>query len=688
MSFIQAGFLIACAAVAIPVLIHLLSRWQVRVIELGTMRYLQEVVRDGAQRRKIRRWLLLLTRMSLALLLALLFARPFLNERIRRDGDRLRIVLLDRSSSMGMPGQNGRLIDDAVGAATDAAGELGSDARVLWAWFDSHVQPLDEQTVRPSAPAVVEGDTNYRAALAWARDRIDAHPDAIADVVVVTDMQQSGLSLRQREDDRLQFPREVPVRVIDVGRPAANNLAITGVNASAVQLPTDRSSIIEVTLFNHGTLPFEEVPLTVTAADGGRSARQKKSLSVPAGQAAEIQFELGKLDPGSWQVTVAMDVEDDLAADNRRLTAFEIREPTDVLVFDSGSRDDGPAAESYFLVTALEHADKYSLHERPGADSSSPRNRFQADVVYLAEQGIGTLDPTRHPLTVVSDAAALPPSVVERLDAYVHDGGRLLVFAGDGAGSDLPGVWQQSALAPGHLEPPQRSGAMPFRIVTVSGRGAMLKPFEDPQHGDLSRLAFQKMLPVQERDSTEVLARFDHGRPALTHHRHGEGRIVWFMSSADAAWGRWTMSPLYLPLVQQMAADLLGLTGEGPVRFRLLGDPLPDGAGPEPSDAGAASHGSAPQPTLIGGTLFSQSGFVERPDALYVVNGPAKESDPTRITPEAFADQLAVTLATGAGPAVGTPVEGDQRREMWPWFAAAAFVLCIGEFALANRTPA
>ena len=49
MSFVQAGFLIACAAVAIPVLVHLLSRWQVKRIELGTMRFLQEVIHEFFQ---------------------------------------------------------------------------------------------------------------------------------------------------------------------------------------------------------------------------------------------------------------------------------------------------------------------------------------------------------------------------------------------------------------------------------------------------------------------------------------------------------------------------------------------------------------------------------------------------------------------------------------------------------------
>ena len=96
MSFALPTFVFATAAVAIPLIVHLLSRWQVREVELGTMRFLQEVVHDGAQRRRIRRWLLLLTRATLMLLLALLFARPYVSETTKRDGNRLRIVL-DRS---------------------------------------------------------------------------------------------------------------------------------------------------------------------------------------------------------------------------------------------------------------------------------------------------------------------------------------------------------------------------------------------------------------------------------------------------------------------------------------------------------------------------------------------------------------------------------------------------------------
>ncbi len=93
------------------------------------------------------------------------------------------------------------------GAAADSVAELGSDAIVLWAWFDRHVEPLPEGTSRPSAPRAVVGDTNYLAALSWARDRINAYPDAIADVVLVTDSAANRHGGRSDRDRNAGVPR-------------------------------------------------------------------------------------------------------------------------------------------------------------------------------------------------------------------------------------------------------------------------------------------------------------------------------------------------------------------------------------------------------------------------------------------------------------------------------------------------
>ncbi|QDV88459.1 BatA domain-containing protein [Planctomycetes bacterium TBK1r] len=705
MNFIQTGFLIGGLAVAIPVLVHLLSRWQVRRVELGTMRFLQEVMQDGAQRRKIRRWLLLLTRMATVAVLVLLFARPYLPETIRRDGDRLRVMLIDRSASMSMPGQGGRLIDDAVAKAKDVAAELGTDATILWAWFDSSVEPFDGNLARVSAPRSVVGDTNYLAALRWARDRVAADSDAIADVVLLSDLQQSGLASDALETATLQMPKHLPVRVIDVGRPAANNLAIQTVTTTSKRLSPERDTLINATLFNFGTLPMEEIPMTATATNGRRSVRLKKSINLPDGQAQELSFDFGKLEPGTWQVTVQLDVEDDLAVDNRRMTAFEIAQPAPVLVVDGGSRDGAQLAESFYLAAALRQTSRkpeQSVDAEQADDDgrqTTPRSGlFDPQVVFLYDDALPEIHPGRTELVVVTDCRSLPERWIQRLETYVSAGGKLLVFAGDGSNDGSGGAsaashaaWQQSGLAPGTIQTPMRSGAMPFRITSVDSANPMLSPFADPQSGDLGRLSFDQILPVRPDERTAVLARFEEDRPALTRHRLGQGDVVWFLSSADASWGNWTTSPLYLPLVHQMAGDLLDLTGEGKIRYRSVGDrrdlstlPMAQRASSDPAALRTVSASTVDTESLT----FGRIGFEQSGGALYVINSTAKESDPTRIPVEQFTEHFQITPADSGTSEVAETVQGEHKHELWPWFAAVAVVLLTAEFSLANRTSA
>ncbi|QEG43601.1 BatA domain-containing protein [Roseimaritima ulvae] len=687
MSFIQTGFLLACAAVAIPLVVHLLNRWQVRRVELGTMRFLDEVIRGGAQRRRIRKWLLLATRMALVALLALLFARPYLLQSTRGGGDRLRIVLVDRSASMGMPGKQGRLVDDAVQAATASLGDIDDETKVLWAWFDGQVQPLREASTRPSPPRVLDGHTDYVSALAWARDTVAAHPDSLAEVLIVTDLQRSGLASRQTSSvlpdssqtgaEGLGFPGDVPVQLVDVGRAAANNLAITQLNIGTTRIDAHRPLKFSTTLFNFGSLPYEDVPLIVSAFDGKRTVRLTKSVSVPGGQAEDISIDLGNLQPGVWQITVSLDVEDDLAADNRRLTAMEVARPIDILVLDAGSHTAGSQSESFYLAAALNQGQRAfddSLASLTSGESSattlvtttddgnvpaSSRRRFAAEVLYLQDHPLPRLAAERHPLVVVSNAAQLSERIVGELQNYTRQGGRLLVFAGEGSSARSLEPWNESPLAPGTLGAPRGSGVTPFRIATIQTGTSMLSPFEDPQHGDLSRLAFHKRLPVTVAQTTKVLAAFAPDAPAVTEHSLGHGRVAWFMSSADASWGNWTTSPLYLPMVQQMAADLLNLTGEGPIRFRHVGDMQSEHAGFEPRD-----------------------------EALYVVNSSAQEFDPTRIEAAEFAEHFGLSLVDSFAATSIRQVAKQKPYEVWPWLAAIVFVLLVAEFALANRTSA
>ena len=102
MQFIQFGMLGALGALAIPVIIHLLFRTHPRTVELGTLQFLRIVLRDNARKRRLKRWVLLALRLACVALIALLFARPYLLATEPVEGNRLVVVLIDRSASMGL----------------------------------------------------------------------------------------------------------------------------------------------------------------------------------------------------------------------------------------------------------------------------------------------------------------------------------------------------------------------------------------------------------------------------------------------------------------------------------------------------------------------------------------------------------------------------------------------------------
>jgi hypothetical protein len=691
MGLLQAGFLAAMAALAIPVLVHLLSRWQVRRLEFGTMQFLQEVIHDSAHRRRIRRWLLLTTRMILVALLALLFARPFIPERASHDSDPLRLILVDRSASMTMPGQSGRLLDDAISAGIDAANQAGADTVVQWAWFDRHVEAIPAGTSRPKPPRTTSGGTDYFAALSWARDRLAARPASDAELVLITDLQQSGMAGEMVSASELGFPRDVPVKIIDVGRTAANNLAIVNVTAGGTQLPPGSNLTVRATLYNYGSLTAEEVPVSASANNGQRSIRLKKTLNLPNEQADEVTFNFGKLEVGTWRVTVDIDFNDDLSTDNRRMTAIEIADPASILVIDPGSSEAGPASPSYFLATALNQGNVRDARDGDAAGeeelvgNSVSRRRFVTNLLYL-QDGSSLSAAPQQPLIVVADAGLIPEQMIQQLERYVKAGGRLLVFAGSQMSQATADRWAEATLAPGRLARPESAAAMPFRIVSISPQGAMLDPFRDPQHGDLGRLAFHSLLKADISPSTQVLAWFDQQRPALTQHTLGRGRVAWFLSSADSSASNWTTSPLYLPLIQQMASDLLGLTGEGPIRLRSVGDVESESESVE--QVSRSSEESASTGSSTPSIYFDQPGFYSREDSLYIVNPIAKESDPARVSTDIFVEHFGLTLASADGALASGIIESQKRRELWPWFAAALLVLLVVEFSLSNRTPA
>ncbi len=286
MSFIQAGMLGALAALAIPILIHLMFRRQARPVDLGTLQFLKIVLRDNAKKRRLKRYVLLALRLAGVALIAFLFARPYLLASEPIDGRRLVVVIADRSASMGLSGGK-RPIDRAAVEVRSIVGKAGNGTQLEVAAFDRTVTPIAKPADAASALASPSiAGTDYGQAMAWARDVIVRSKAARKELHVLTDLQKAGLD---RGDSAL-VPSGTVVSLVDLGRSFPKNVGVIAVSARPRASDRESPSVISATIRNASPMPAGKVagqaapriPRVTTRSTGRRSSTSTEGRRRPS----------------------------------------------------------------------------------------------------------------------------------------------------------------------------------------------------------------------------------------------------------------------------------------------------------------------------------------------------------------------------------------------------------------------
>ncbi|MDA1307149.1 MAG: BatA domain-containing protein, partial [Acidobacteria bacterium] len=157
MAFLAPLFLIGFAALAVPILVHLIQRERKTPIEFPSLMFVRRIPYQSVQRRRITNWPLFLLRCAAVVLIVLAFSRPFLSQTpvqaaLAMSGARDVVILLDRSASMGY-GDTWTRAQDEAKRVIDG---LGSGDQATLVLFDRNA----EENVRATGDA-----TRLRAAV-------------------------------------------------------------------------------------------------------------------------------------------------------------------------------------------------------------------------------------------------------------------------------------------------------------------------------------------------------------------------------------------------------------------------------------------------------------------------------------------------------------------------------------------
>lgn len=704
MNFLNPLALFALAAVAVPILIHIFSRRRVPEVPFSTIRFLSPADRRSMVRVNLRRLILLALRVAAIALVALAFARPVVRGSLAAlfpaGGSRAVCVLLDRSYSMGLEGEEGEAFGRAKGRLAGILGNLEAGDRVTIALFDTGVEVVYDGELEREVIARALADerpswrgTDLRAAVAFGRETLERSRREVRELYVLSDFQKSGLG---PAGPAAGSGGGSPVRALlaPVQSSEVANVAVEEVLAPRAAIRRGEAARLSVGLRNASEKVEARFPLEI-ALDGRRVVETEIALAPGARRAEEIAVTLDR--DGRVRGT-ARKAPDRLAADDTRWFALRARSRARALLVGGGG--------SFYLEQALAPAGEGGVIE----------------LEKRSERLFTTEDLERADILVLGPGLGIEPSRAELVERFVSNGGTAVVLLLPELESVAKRL-SRRALAFEYAEMPRGF----FTIERPERAPAFLAPFDDDDLAALARVRFARAAFVKGVPRGEMALMFSTGYPFVWIERHGEGTVVFAAIDPRPEAGELVLSPYFLPLARQLvlatgrarAPEEGALVGEDIVRAVAArgeivcdlpggGVYLPEapregaapGAGPGAGPGARPRAASAERPVAAPGERevvvpgVDEPGFVTIRSgadtlALVAVNPDCRrESDLAFLSAGAAADSLGLShaMAIGEGSDPGEAIRAArQGKEIAVPLLLAAIAALLAELVLAQR---
>lgn len=676
--FLTPLFLAGLAAVAIPILVHLVRREERASFAFPSLMFLKSIPVREHRRRTIRHWWLLALRCLIIALLCVAFAKPFVDWPTDMAGafneSRDRVVLLDRSHSM----QAGSRMRDALEKAGEAIDELSGSDRAALLLFDHDTllaQKLtpDRASVRAALAGVQSGDgaTDLMGAIARANALL-AHSDAATrEIVLVSDFQRSAVD----SSGQVRIAQGVDIIPRPVSGDGGANAAVAAVKLARKALGAGDAVELSARIVNTSALPMNNMDLVMEAAG---QERERRILSLAPGESRDVSFRLVLAADEVLPVRIGLG-SDALAADN-----------------DFHLVVSGPTTIATMLIEDRGAAADKTLHLREALhQSNAPVFRVSSRFVsQLRESDMDNAD-----VIIINNAPIPAGDLGEGLRRFVASGGGLLVVAAGRTQGAWPGG--EEGIVPGQLGATRTaSQSSPLHLVRMNTLHPALATFTGSEGGDLAGAQIFRYRALTDVPDEAVLARYDDESVAVAERAVGRGRVLVLTTTLDPSWNTLALQPGYLPLVQEalkyLAAhvsatqaisvgDILDLESyaRGLPGYTLTAAALARGT------AGTLRTPSGRQLKLAPGEGFARAGeagfyevHVGGGDArslVFAANPVPRESDLTALDVDAFVAGIGVTGDTaGSGQAPQARPQQSSADERGWWYLLLVCALLLG----------
>lgn len=546
MTFLNPLYLIALAAAAIPIILHLLNLRKTRVIEFSTLAFLKELQRSKIRRLKLKQWLLLALRTLIIVFVVLAFTRPALRSDLGfLPGTTAKssvVIVFDNSYSMLASDSRGTLLKQARQKAIELVSLLkaGDDAALV---LTTSAPAATELTAALNAVrgeieeiSVSYAHGEYAAALTAAGALLSGSSNFNKEVYIITDRQRSQFP--NTEDAAVQriFDPGVKVFVLPIGDDEAGNTAITAVDVRNSIFENGKPVDVAATVRNASEAALSDAIVSVFL-DGERVAQ--KTIDVAAGGSQQVEFSVVPKQRG-W-ISGFIELEDDaLPEDNRRYFGFQIPRTLNVLMGPTGGTD------VRLVSLALDPASSDPDVVRSVAiDAQSSGQLLSANLA-------------RYDAVVLFGAQSLSDAFRQRLASWVRGGGSVMLFPdADGEVEDwssgllprlgLPGGSGRTGSL-GETSSFVSFGSIDFDHPLFVG---MFETRVDGSRPEVESPRLYSTVRLRGNESARQVITTRAGDAFLLDATVGKGRVLAFAVSPDVRWSDFPFKGLFLPLMNR-----------------------------------------------------------------------------------------------------------------------------------------
>jgi hypothetical protein len=544
MSFLAPLFLLGGLAIALPVVFHLVRRSSREKLVFSSLMFLKPTPPRMTRRNRLENVFLLLLRCLAICILALGFARPFLQKPMAATPTNTAsaqvVILVDTSASMKRDG----VWADALAKAEAALKRTSPAAQVAILTFDDQVRTvvsfeqwvamnLSERTALAAQHLAESKPTWHSTHLGNA---LIAAAEVIEDaekreqrtgprrIILITDMQEGS---RLDGLQGYEWPRGLEVVVEPAKTKRSTNAGLQWVMDSEDSARTTADSPVRTRVSNSTDAKREQFQIRWAGVAGDDSL----DAYVPPGQNRIVPAPKLPTSAVAERITLSGDDDD---FDNTAYVVQPKAEEVNVLFLGNDAESD-PAQLLYYLKRAFQDTRRQAVHLSNTAGSPST-NRLAIISSNLSEDGTG------------------------KVRQFLTNGGTALLVMNDtqiaNTLGQLTGTPDVSA-----TEAPVANYAM---FGQMDFTHPLFAPFSDPRFGDFTKIRFWKhrKLSTEKLPGVRVIASYDDNDPAILEIPVGRGHVLVFTFSWRPADSQLALSSKFVPLLYSLLDQAGGISAQ------------------------------------------------------------------------------------------------------------------------------